>query len=677
LKQHPTTSLILLALAAAGVLTACGGGSGGSPQSPATITVTADNGTVAWNAPVSFDVLGNDAASRGALTLTAVTGALHGTATVANGKVSYTPDAGFYGTETLSYTASAVEGGATAKGDLRLAVEAVLTLNGIASDNPLPNAAVSAAVGAKNFTATADASGNFSVVVSSTAPLDFVTLTAVGSGVQEKVKLVSLVGDIDGLAKAAGPQGQVSMTAVPKLAVSHYSTAFTALAIKARNGTPPGTALQLRDVALQFSLDDLLQRATAIRLVADNGVPLPAGISDTFALAQNQAAVDAVHIAARTPVPGLPAATRASVENEIDAGSAFTLGGLAERTVAYPGRNFSVTYRADGTGRLSGSMGENNITWVAEGATVRLSYEKPVEWLYPPHAIKVNGAWSQYTIREHASGMIIRLVLGESAAKWAESGTVTWVDGPDAGKPVVVNVTTANSPKYITTVMYLDRRLPIDAAMTAPGSRLFGLPYLKKPVFGTIEDSGFQRVEMPGTATDVLEFTSATDARFVINEEAVTWKVLDNWLYLTYANGNVWRLGLATQSDTTTKQLWLAEFDALKIKKGFPGYTTPASSMRFTPELAMRQWNYSFGSGLIGKPQADGTAPSDEYSGSDSTWEITAAGDLIIKHSQGGELQHMSRYIPIKMVGEQLWFLAHNVDPGSTSTLVGYIEKRP
>lgn len=55
-----------------------------NPVPPAALTVAPDNGT--WNAPGSFDVLSNDSASRGAVTLTAVTGAVNGAATSANGK---------------------------------------------------------------------------------------------------------------------------------------------------------------------------------------------------------------------------------------------------------------------------------------------------------------------------------------------------------------------------------------------------------------------------------------------------------------------------------------------------------------------------------------------------------------------------------------------------------------
>jgi hypothetical protein len=676
------TNFILLGLAGS-LLAACGGSGSDPAQPPATVSVQPDTGTVAWNATSAIDVLANDSASRGKLTLNAVTGALHGTATVTDGKVSYAPNPGFYGNEVLTYTAKAVEGGATANGELKLAVEAVLTLNGNASDNPLTNAAITAAVGAKNFTATTDASGNFSVVLRSTTPADFVTLTAVGSGTQEKVKLTSLVGEVDTLAKGS-VQGVVSMLTVPTLSVSHYSTAFAALAARATNGVLPSTALQLRDIGPKVSITELMRRATAIRLAADKGIALPAGIADTQALVNSDAAVTALYAAANTSNPLLASATLASVESEVNLGTAFTMDGLSERTVAYNNGQFSVTYRADGSGRLSGRFGEGNIKWVADGATVRLTYESPVEWIYPPGIFDIGGdpsqyRYNEYAIREHSQGMVIRHVFGESAAKWAETGTVTWLDGPDAGKPVTIDVTTRNEPYYLTDVMRVERRLPLSAAMTAPGATFFGAIFLPEPTLVNIEDSGQHRIDLPQTATDVLEFTNATQARFLISQAIVTWKLQDNWLYITHANGTTWRYGMMVENNTTGRQLWIAENEAVKASKTFNGFTQAAARMAFTPELVLRTWMYASNKDFIGSPKADGSVLNYTYNGSDNinTWEITPSGDLLMlfKLKSTGQIKRTGRYVPIKMVGTQLWFLGYDERPGATSsTFIGYLD---
>ena len=79
-----------------------------------TITVThvnhppiaiADDATTPEGSPVAIDVLANDSdPDDDDLSIASVTDPAHGTATVVNGKVSYTPDPGFAGTETFSYT---------------------------------------------------------------------------------------------------------------------------------------------------------------------------------------------------------------------------------------------------------------------------------------------------------------------------------------------------------------------------------------------------------------------------------------------------------------------------------------------------------------------------------------------------------------------------------------------
>jgi hypothetical protein len=59
-----------------------------------------------------------------------------------------------------------------------------------------------------------------------------------------------------------------------------------------------------------------------------------------------------------------------------------------------------------------------------------------------------------------------------------------------------------------------------------------------------------------------------------------------------------------------------------------------------------------------------------------STWEITAAGALVIKHvvKSTGSVRRLTRYVPIKLAGNQLWFFAHDVRQPSQATFVGYAE---
>jgi hypothetical protein len=93
-------------------------------ESTATVTVTVlappptavdDSASTTSGNSVTINVLGNDNANGGgALNVKSVGRAAHGTATVSNGSVVYTPDSGFVGSDTFTYVAATAFGTATA-----------------------------------------------------------------------------------------------------------------------------------------------------------------------------------------------------------------------------------------------------------------------------------------------------------------------------------------------------------------------------------------------------------------------------------------------------------------------------------------------------------------------------------------------------------------------------------
>ena len=680
MSLRSTQHLFLLG-AIASALAACGGSSTPSTApalAPAALTLAADASAVDWNTSSNIDVLSNDTVTRGGMTLTAVSGAAHGTAIVSNGKINYTPTAGFYGVENLSYTVTATEGGATATGTAAVTVEALLTLNGNASDNPLSNATVAATVGGKTFTATTKANGDFSLVLRSTKGTDFVVLTATGSGGQAPVKLTSLVGDIADLAKDANAQGQVAMADSPNIAVTHITTAFMALATKSLGGTAPTTLQQLEDVASKVDVDEVMRLATAIKLIADAGVPLPAGITDTLALVQSDAAVAAVYTAATAINPLLAAATRDSVEDQaVSPGPAFTLDGRVDRTVVY--RDFTVQYRKDGTARMSGRMGERNMTWVATGPNVTLTYQQPVEFYYDAGTLKANGVATQYAIKEVANGMLIMRVLNENTVRWGETGSVTWVDGPDAGKAATgINVTTTNKTESLSSSFNLDERLPITAAMTAPGVVLGGAVSIPSPTVDSVSNPGTGFLDFVPQRIDALEFVDATTARFVLSQRLVTYEVSDNFITIHHQSGNAatWRFALLGINATSGTQTWVAQDTADGLLVPFTGQVSDAPKLKFTEELALHRFVEGPTSvRLTGQLNADKTVTSTLYPGPTytSSWEVTLSGDLVIRHvtTATGKVARSTRFVPIKFVGKKLWYVAVL---NANSSIISYLE---
>ena len=666
-----TNACLLAAIST--LIAGCGGGdsnSGALPAPTVIVTTAADVKSVDWNTASTIDVLANDSASRGALTIGSVTGAEHGSAVVSNGKIVYTPTAGFFGTEKLSYTVNG-DGGATGKADATITVEAVMTLNGNASDNPIAAGNVTATVGARTFSAQTTATGDYQLTLRTSSASDFVTLVASGAGTQSTVKLASLVGDAATLAKSAST-GQVSMAAVPAIGVTHISSAFMALATKSNGGVVPTTAQQLKDVTPKVDVADVMRLATAIKLTADSGVPLPAGVSDTLAMVNNDASVNAVYTSAAAISPTLAATVRSGVENQVSTpGATFTLDGLDQRTIVY--RDFTITYFKDGTGRMSGRLGEQKLTWVASGALVHLTYEKPTDYDYGTDSgLTVNGVAITNSIHEHTTGMDILRVLNDATIKYGEIGTVTWSSGPDKGKAVVgAALTTTNAPITLSTAFYLDQRLAIPANLTTVGGSLAGVYNNPSPTFDTSSNPATAYLNITAPFNDVLQFTSATEARFLVSGTVVNWSVADNYLVITNkaAGSVIWKMALLGSNGSTGQRLWVATEGTVTVPFSTELADTPKPL--FTDAIAVHKFVEVGTTRFTGQPLADHTVSSTAYPAATytSTWLVNETGDLIIQHlrKSDGRIPRYTRYIPIRWVGKKLTVLAIS---GNSSNLI-------
>lgn len=662
LKPQVKHNIVLLG-AIALLIAGCGGGSGGSDVvTPAGLVTAPDAKTVDWNAATAIDVLANDTVTRGVLTLTGVSGTEHGTATIANNKVLYTPAAGYYGADKFNYTVSA-DGGSTASSSATITVEAVVTLNGNASDNPIAGGTVAATLGGRTFQAPTSATGDFSLVLRSTTPTDFVTLVASGAGTQAPVKLASLVGDVASLAKSATSAGQVSMTAVPAIGVTHITSAFMALATKGNGGVAPTSVQQLKDITPKVDVDDVMRLATAIKLTADKGVPLPAGVTDTLAMVNSDASVSAVYSAAAAISPTLAATTRSGVETEVSTPiGEFTLDGLAERTIVY--RDFTVTYRKDGTGYMSGRLGERSLTWKSVGGMINLTYAKPAEYVYEVGSgVTVNGVAIDQPIRERTAGMVILRVINDATIKYGETGSVSWAAGPNAGKEVTgANLTTTNAAITLSTAFNVDQRLPIPAATTAVGNTLAGVFANPLPTFDTTSNPGTAYVNGIPQSTDILQFTSATEAKFLLSGAIVNWSVKDNYLVIQdkSAGSVVWKMALLGVNSSNGQLQWVATEDTVTV----PFVTETADSPRplFTDAIAVHKWAEVKTTRLTGQPLADHTVSSTAYPSStyNGSWVVNSAGELVITHARKSDnrVMRQTRYIPIRWVGKKLTVLA-------------------
>jgi hypothetical protein len=245
---------------------------------------------------VVIDVMGNDGALGADLRLLKAFKPAHGSASIENGRIRYTPAAGFQGSDSFKYM---VQPAKSQPGQATVNVEVgqggvSLRLAGRVVDDPIPNATVKVSVGGFDFVTQADANGNYVLDIAALRGDAFVTVTATGtSPTGAPVRFTSLVGEIVRLAGAAGGDGVLTRDENNQVNVTNLSTAQFVLLTDANGGNPVDSDQELIPLTQSVDIVELLQLAAVIKLVVDEGVPLPAGVSDPLALISDPAALDA------------------------------------------------------------------------------------------------------------------------------------------------------------------------------------------------------------------------------------------------------------------------------------------------------------------------------------------------------------------------------------------------
>lgn len=268
-----------------------------------------------------------------------------------------------------------------------------LTLKGQVVDSPIALAKVSATVGSQTFTATADANGNYSLVIEvpETAAGNFVTLNATGVGAQSFVALTSLAGSLTGLVTSAGGDGVLTAQENFASQITNVSTAEAVL-LEQANGGAIASEAQRQAAATAVNGADVLQLATAIKLAVDSSAdyPLPAGQTSTLTLARDAGARAQFIADAQAQDPDTFQQTQTSIAQDPAvtpplAGTtpASMLGAVLSTDAGFT-FNFSDRVRAfdfndNGTGSYSASGGTTAITWLINGNTLGVTYAAPVE----------------------------------------------------------------------------------------------------------------------------------------------------------------------------------------------------------------------------------------------------------------------------------------------------------
>lgn len=236
---------------------------------------------------IVIDVLANDIGLGAVQVLSVSVRPRNGTAQVVDGRITYTPAAGYTGRDRFSYLVKS--GRRIGIGNVVVDVGSALTLRGKVTDDEIPLATVTATLNGNRFTTQADASGAYALEIIGAAN-GMVTLDAVGGAGQPSVRFQSVVGDFERLAVEAGDDDALAREENNQVQVTNVSTAQAYLMQQALDGAPitdDATLTAARD-ALDYTR--LMRAAAAIKLVVDEGFALPAGVTDTLALLNDEGA---------------------------------------------------------------------------------------------------------------------------------------------------------------------------------------------------------------------------------------------------------------------------------------------------------------------------------------------------------------------------------------------------
>jgi hypothetical protein len=635
-------------------LAACGG----SDRPAATVTAADDAATLDWRSSTLVDVLANDSASRGTLSLQSVDTPANGTAVIEDGRVRYTPADGWFGTDSLRYTVRAEDGGTTAIATLALTVQARLALSGTITDAPVANATVALRVGEQTLEVTADEQGRYAAEVVSADPTAWVQVS--GTSPDGRVRLVSVIGALDTVAAAADAEdGTVDAAALPALDATHWTTAEAALMARANGGEIPATPEALAAARAAVDPQSLINLATVVRLVADAGVPLPEGAADTLALLLDEGASNAF-IEAQADF----ASAKTEVVAELPASPTVALVVDTPRrllfTTANPMSSAGATLllNPDGSATAHDQVGSGPGRWVIQDGELTVTLDSPLVvtsfdfWTDP-----ATGIGQQIRTEYRTLAFRVRLVTGtwtRGVAEFATRMEAAYMEGPPAGQPPAGFVDTDQG--YPLSVMDVGARLGLSAEELSDGVRIAGLPVGDATQAG----SGAPARE------DVVRLAADGTARLELSEKDATWTLDDGWLVLMH-DGLTRRYTRVSRDPLTGVEVWQAEgrFDGVdgRVLDATAAVVDPA--LAFTAENAARRWR---GEGFYrADPQtfagsvlelfADGTAAGSPFV---TRWAIGGAGVLEMVRERNGQ-DYPRRWIPMVRTGEH-WLVLEVVD---------------
>lgn len=655
----------LLLLAALG---ACGGDD--DPKA-AQAAANADSASVAWNASSTLDVTSNDTIANGTASIAVTTPPMHGTATVSGTSIQYKPADGYFGPDSMGYTLTV--GSAASQTDVALNVTAKVTLSGTVSDGPLPGASVVATIGAATLPAViADGSGAYQVTVETSDPSAYISLKAQGADAQSHVVLTTLVGDAQAAA-AAATSGTVNASSLPALNVTHLSTAVAVLTQRAL-GKPPVSSAEVGSVQGLFTSGEVIDMATAIKLVVDKGVALPAGAADTLALVSDagayqifvraQVAADPVGFTqTQQEVLADPLLAVVPVVPGADGTATTMLLVLGQGAYAQPATRLIL--QADKTARVE-SHAVSGATWALDDKDTVITFDSPIRSTgFSPDLDPVTG--QQNEVESRQTGIVIRQLAGSAGMTVQDVSEFEYLDGSRTGT-VVKNET------FVTSQAMVSKLGTLTAADFAIGTRWAGVLATQ----GSPSDSILDQ--------DILRIVDDSHAQFERSQQAGTWRLVDGSLELTIDSVLFTYSRLFTgprgeerwliEKRVDSTLLWVYDAAMFKAQSG-AAFTTAGLTQNWESYINVGVTSDSFFVGLA----ADGTSiettvtvGEGESARTGLVWALGADGQMaqsrLLCDDDSGQCAPRLRraWQPIGTVGSRIYVMEHRVTDPDTNT---------
>ncbi|ESP94796.1 PKD domain-containing protein [Pseudoalteromonas luteoviolacea] len=375
-------------------ITGCGGG--GSDSSPSTPSTPS---TPQNNAPTVTISGESSAQEKKEVTLTAQASDSDGTVstfawqivagpttTLSNANTNTvtftTPDISEDTTMTLRVTVTD-DDNASASADFNLSVARIVksvTITGLVTDEPIPNAALTVYVGDQSFELAADATGTYTyqLDVDESMVNDLVRIRAKGGSTQSDVEFYTQLPSFSAIESQAGEDGILNKDENFGVNITNVTTSEYAL-ITREIGIPE-TESALNNVLVGIDADEKLTLAALIKIVVDgegdNQFSLPSGVNSTFELVSSPTAVTELTDTINDKNPTLIESTKNDIKedgdlvdnSQSDFNGAYLIGStktftprLVESTF-FTLRFFEATFNQDNTGTFT-DYTSADMTW--------------------------------------------------------------------------------------------------------------------------------------------------------------------------------------------------------------------------------------------------------------------------------------------------------------------------